>query len=184
VTRNLGSFTRFKQAIGNQNVKFAAGQSHKVHGKGSILVSNNGDVKHIDDNFYVPNITNNLLSMGTIADKGCLVIFGANKCWVLSAKQPSKVLAMGTRNTSNGLYQMQMELQQLTTLMMEINSIVVATIELWHKRLGRFHYQGLQVLSNLRTFTRDAIDFHDVKHLQALRDWEVAQRTYTKGEST
>jgi hypothetical protein len=44
---------------------------------------------------------------------------------------------------------MQMELQQLTTLMMEINSIVVATIELWHRRLGHFHYQGLQVLSNL-----------------------------------
>jgi len=68
------------------------------------LVSNNGDAKHIDDVLYVPNITNNLLSVGTIVDKGCLVIFHANKCWVLNAKQPSKVLAMGTRNTSNGLY--------------------------------------------------------------------------------
>jgi hypothetical protein len=86
--------------------------------------------------------------MGTIGDKGCLIIFGANKCWVLNVKQPSKVLAMGTRNTSNGLYHMQMELQQLVTLMMETNSTAIATIKLWHKRFGHIHYQGLQVLSN------------------------------------
>ncbi len=87
--------------------------------------------------------------MGTIADKDCLVIFSANKCWVLNVKQPSKVLAMGTKNISNGLYQMQMELQQLTTLMMETNSTIIATTKLWHRRLGHLHYQGLQVLSNL-----------------------------------
>jgi hypothetical protein len=44
---------------------------------------------------------------------------------------------------------MQMEMQQLTTLMMETNSTIAATTELWHKRFGHFHYQGLQVLSNL-----------------------------------
>jgi hypothetical protein len=35
-----------------------------------------------------------------------------------------------------------------------------------------------------KTFVRVAIDFHDIKHLQALHAWEVAQATYTKGKST
>jgi hypothetical protein len=143
VTRDPQSFTTFKQAIGNQNVKSTTRPSHKVHGKRDILILNNGDAKHIDDVLYVRNITKKLLSMGTIVDKGCLIIFGANKCWVLNVKQPPKALAMGTRNTSNGLYHMQMELQQLVTLMMETNSIATTTIKLWHKRFGHIHYQGL-----------------------------------------
>jgi len=89
VTRDSRSFTTFKQAIGNQNVKSTARPSHKVHGKRDILILNNGDAKRIDDVLYVQNITNKLLFMGTIANKGCLIIFGANKCWVLNVKQPS-----------------------------------------------------------------------------------------------
>lgn len=148
MTRDPRNFTTFKQAIGNQNVKSITIPSHKVHGKQDILISKNWDAKHIVDVLYVWNITTKILSMGTIVDKGCLIIFGANKCWVLNVKQPSKVLAMGTINTSNGLYHMQMELQQLVTLMMETNSTTTATIKLWHKRFGHIHYQGLQVLSN------------------------------------
>ncbi len=67
--------------------------------------------------------------MGIIANKGYLVLFDANKCWVLNAKQSSKVLAMGTKNISNGLYHMQLELQKLVALMMDTNSTIVAIIE-------------------------------------------------------
>jgi hypothetical protein len=59
------------------------------------VISNNGDAKYIHDVFYVPNII--ILLVGIIANKGYLMVFGANKCWVLNAKQSSKVLAMGTK---------------------------------------------------------------------------------------
>jgi hypothetical protein len=41
------------------------------------VISNNGDAKYIHDVFYVPNIT--ILLVGIIANKGYLMVFGANK---------------------------------------------------------------------------------------------------------
>jgi hypothetical protein len=92
---------------------------------------------------------NNILLVGIIANKGYIVVFGANKCWVLNAKQSSKVLATRTKNISNGLYHMQLELQKLVALVMDINSTTIAIIEFWHRSLSHHHYQGLQMLSNL-----------------------------------
>jgi len=91
---------------------------------------------------------NNILLVEIIANKGCLVVFGANKCWVLNAKQSSKVLATRTKNISNGLYQMRLEPQKLIALVMDTNSTIVAITELWHRILAHHHYQGLQMLSN------------------------------------
>lgn len=88
--------------------------------------------------------------MGIIAFKGYLVVFGGNKCWVLNAKQSSKVLAIGTNFFKNGLYHMQLKPQKLVALVMDTNSTTVAITEFWHRRLGHHHYQGLQMLSNPR----------------------------------
>jgi len=47
--------------------------------------------------FLVPKVTKNLLSVGSITNKGCYVLFGAKKCWVLNARDPAKVLVERTK---------------------------------------------------------------------------------------
>jgi hypothetical protein len=66
-----------------------------VHKSGNVIFSQNGGIKKIDNIFFVLGVTKNLLSVGTFANKGCLVVFGLKKCWVLTIVKPKKVVAKG-----------------------------------------------------------------------------------------
>jgi hypothetical protein len=68
-------------------------------------VIHNGETKKVNDVFYVPGINKNLLSMGAIINKGCVVIFGSQKCWIVISL-PSKLIIEGERDKFNGLYKL------------------------------------------------------------------------------
>lgn len=51
-----------------------------IRGKGKIVFSHNGTIKHVQDVLYVPNVHKNLLSIGKIIDKGCLIVFRSQNC--------------------------------------------------------------------------------------------------------
>jgi hypothetical protein len=67
-----------------RNVKFGGGQTHGVYGKGKVkFLSSFGKIKTIVDVFYVLGFMKNLLLVGTIVDKGNIVIIDSNKCLVI-----------------------------------------------------------------------------------------------------
>jgi transposase InsO family protein len=99
----------------------AGGHSHPIQGQGSInLSSSNGEIKRISSVYYVPGLNRNLLSVGQIAELGCLVMFDEEKCIVATKTKPSRVIARGKRNPSNGLYFLRSESSNL-----ELNSLTL-----------------------------------------------------------
>jgi hypothetical protein len=78
---------------------------HAVQGKGTKLVTHTGETKKVNDVLYVLGINKKMLSMGTIINKGCVVIFGSQKCWIVTTL-PSKLIAKGERDKFNGLYRL------------------------------------------------------------------------------
>lgn len=88
--------TRNIHRIETSKVRSAGGQSHSV--EGSVSFQYNGEIKTISDVLYVSGVSKNLLSVGSTNDKGCLVWFGLNQCWIVNAKDTSQVIATCIRD--------------------------------------------------------------------------------------
>jgi hypothetical protein len=83
----------------------AGGHNHPIQGQGSINVSSSsGEIKQISSVYYVPGLNRNLLSVGQIAELGCLVVFDEANCVVATKTKSIQIIAKGRRNPSNGLY--------------------------------------------------------------------------------
>ncbi len=54
----------------------------------------------------MPSLTKNLLSVGSITDKGHVVVFDSNKCFVNLKHDPKVIVAKGLWDNSIGLYKM------------------------------------------------------------------------------
>ena len=105
---------------------------------------------------YVPSLKRNLVYVGSLADKGHVIVFTNKKCLVLDNDRNKHVVAQGMRHKGNGLHQLgvssrkpnSLEANFVETPTDEANSGVPAEeIKLWHKRYGHLHYKGLSHLA-------------------------------------
>ncbi len=53
---------------------------------------------------YVLTTIENILFIGAIVNKGCIVVFGSKNCWIMSTKKPFEVLGTIIRYELNDLY--------------------------------------------------------------------------------
>ena len=104
-----------------------------MKGIGTVAIATNLGTKVIDDVLYVPEIDQNLLSVGQLLEKGFKVYFEDNYCLIKDAfgQDLFKVKMRGKSFSLDPL-----EEEQITFPAKE-------NIRLWHKRLGHYHYQGL-----------------------------------------
>ncbi|XP_073302980.1 uncharacterized protein [Primulina huaijiensis] len=87
MTSKLDSFVELDRNFSSE-VKLGDDKIQKVEGKGTIEVhSKQGNKKHISDVLYVPNLAQNLLSVGQLIQKGYLIHFGDNACMIIDKKQ-------------------------------------------------------------------------------------------------
>jgi len=63
-----------------------------------------GEIKNVTNVLYVHGLTKNFLLVGSIIDKGNIVIFDASKCLILDSNEPKKIKAKAMRDNTNGLY--------------------------------------------------------------------------------
>ena len=90
-------------------------------------------MKYISDVLYVPDIDQNLLSVGQLMKKGFKVIFEDKWCLIKD-------------NIGNNVFKVKMKAKGFTLNLMEeqsVFSIKTCNDELWHRRLEHFHYVGL-----------------------------------------
>jgi hypothetical protein len=87
------------------NVKFARWQIHGMYEKGKMkLFSNYGKIKIIVDVLYVLGLNKKLLSVGTIANKGNIMVLNFGNCLVIQNKDPNIIMAKGVKDVpKNGL---------------------------------------------------------------------------------
>jgi hypothetical protein len=85
-----------------------------------------GEIKNVINVLYVPNLTKNILLIGSIINKGNMVIFDATKFLILDSNEPKKVITKAMKDSTNGLYKgesMHMEIVWSSTLVIFLNYI-------------------------------------------------------------
>ncbi|XP_019251087.1 PREDICTED: uncharacterized protein LOC109230005 [Nicotiana attenuata] len=80
--RNL--FKEFT-SIGNKKVRIGNGDYILAKGKGTVAIPTNSGTKKISDVLYVPDIDQNLLSVGQLMEKGFKVSFEDKYCFIYDA---------------------------------------------------------------------------------------------------
>ena len=132
-------------------VRIGNGDYIMVKGKGTIAIESCTCTKLISDLMYVPDINQNLLSVGRLVEKSFSVIFKKKQCLINDAKN-DKVFRIKLRNKSFSLDPM--EEKQAAYPIVENNA------EIWHKRLGYFHYT---TILNMQRKER----VHGIPHLES-----------------
>nr|GLL27425.1 hypothetical protein VITISV_013542 [Ipomoea trifida] len=118
-------------------VKIGNEQYIEVKGKGTVAIEGPSSIKLISDVMLVPEISQNLMSVGQLLEKGYSVIFKNNMCFItdscgaelFSVKMKDKSFCLDWDETEFKAY-----------------PCVVSQAELWHKRLGHFHYSTLEYM--------------------------------------
>ncbi|CAL2276538.1 unnamed protein product [Prunus armeniaca] len=84
-----------------EKVKLGNDMSLTVQGKGNIRMEINGIMQVITEVFFVPALTNNLLSIGQFQEKGLTVLMQHRKCKIY---HPEKGLIMETEMACNRMF--------------------------------------------------------------------------------
>jgi len=87
-------------------IKFVVGHTHKVYGKGNVVVACHGEIKTMNNVFYVFGTRRNLL-VKVIVNMGYVAMFGKQTCWIVITITLHKLLAIDYRDLMNGLYKLE-----------------------------------------------------------------------------
>ncbi|CAL9226316.1 unnamed protein product, partial [Arabidopsis halleri] len=123
-------------------VKLGDDKEVQVEGRGIVVVHNgDGNLKLIYDVYYIPELSQNLLSVGQMVENNCSIFFDGNVC-VIKNKKSGCTLAV-VRKTSNNLYPLEMSSVEASSLVAKVSE----ETRLWHLRYGHLHENALKMLS-------------------------------------
>ena len=120
-------------------VTTASGENLTVIGSGTVDLSNNGEIK-MQQVLYVPGVSQNLLSVSSIAKYGFILVFDDKQCLII--KNRYKIVGRGLLD-KNGLYRFVVENCSLPLYTIHFPSIAT----LWHRRLGHLNHHNLRFMS-------------------------------------
>lgn len=115
-------------------VKIGNGELITVEGKGTVAIESCTGTKLIYDVLYVPEIDQNLLSVGQLVEKGFKVIFENKQCLIKDVND-KEIFSIKMRGKSFSLDPMKEEQAAYPA--------TVNSTEVWHKRLGHFHHAAV-----------------------------------------
>jgi len=111
-----------------------------VHGKGNVdFTTPLGEIKIISNVLYIPSMKKSLFFIGTIDDRGYIVIFYAKKCTLVNPRKPNYIAMHGNIVPKNGLYKLKVCLANM--IISEIK--VMKETKLWHRRMGHVNFKSL-----------------------------------------
>ena len=144
--RNLQPTDVAKVRIGN-------GECIEAKGKGTIAITTNSGTKTIADVLYVPDIDQNLLSVGQLIEKGMKVIFENHTCCIFDAAG-HKILQAKMRGKSFSFVPFEGEHTAFP--------VTLSDTELWHKRLAHCHQKRMLTMK-VHEAVRGIPSFTDLK---------------------
>ncbi|CAN0881937.1 Retrovirus-related Pol polyprotein from transposon TNT 1-94 [Linum grandiflorum] len=140
MTGNLESFTEIDDTY-RSHVKIGDGKRLELEGKGTILVKGKeGNKTLIQEVLYVPELAQNLLSVGQLMMKNYKLLFDNGECEIINKSNNSKVAKIPM--TSNQLFPLTMARNEEVAL----KSQSMDESFLWHLRYGHLNYKGLKLL--------------------------------------
>jgi hypothetical protein len=88
-------------------VKSIVHYTHKVYGKGNVVIAYQNEIKTMNNVLYVPDVKKFFLLVIVIANMGHVMMFGKHTCRIIVAVGPQKILVVGHRNLVNALYKLE-----------------------------------------------------------------------------
>ncbi|KAM7502462.1 hypothetical protein LguiB_001366 [Lonicera macranthoides] len=123
------------------SVKLGDNSRIKVMGKGNIKLQMNGTNQVLTDVFYVPDLKNNLLSVGQLQERGLAILIQNGECRLY---HPKRGLIMQTTMTANRMFLLSASVVRETPACLQTTA--EDSLELWHKRFGHLSYTNLRTL--------------------------------------
>lgn len=127
----------------NSQVKMGNGALVKAQGKGTISVNTKKGERRIHDVLLVPDLEQNLLSVGQLIEHGYAVHFEGKTCAILDKMEPNHVMARIPMEKNRNF-----PLTFKYAENMAMKAQVMDESWLWHLRLGHLNFQSLKVLHN------------------------------------
>lgn len=128
-----------------------------VKGTGSVRFQNpDGTTFVLHDVRYMPEIGRNLISVGTLENKGC-EFRGANGC--MKVIKGCTVIMKGHRRKNNALYILQGSAKVIEVCAAETTQETENDdqTKLWHSRMGHIGQKGLDVLVKKGCISREKV---------------------------
>ena len=122
-------------------VKLGNNTSMVVIGKVNIRLQVDGMVQKITGVFYIPELKNNLLSIGQLQEKGLAILFQNNICKVYHSERG---LIMDTKMSGNRMFRLHAVSQPVMPTF--LSATIEETVQLWHYRYRHLSYKGLKTL--------------------------------------
>lgn len=120
---------------------FGDGSTVKIEGKGKImLMCKNGEERALHDVYYIPNLRNNIISLGQMSEEGNRLVLRGEFFWIFDSREK---LLMKVRRSPNRLYKIIIETSKQVCLITKVDKIS----KLWHARLGHVNYQAMFLVS-------------------------------------
>ena len=149
VTGDSSVFSSISPSSGTKIIS-AGGQSHDVTGVSNVAIRlPTRKIQKISHVLYSPSITKNLISVGFLVDKGFSLEFMRNKCIITDSE--GWFVGSAYRSPINGLYKLKghtlvgsHEITNSTSQAHLVHLHDSSKADLWHKRLGHYHLQGMR----------------------------------------
>ena len=124
-----------------KSVKMGNNSSLAVLGKGNVRMEVNGIKQVITGVFYVPDLKNNLLSIGQLQEKGLAIFIKGGKCKIY---HPERGLIWETSMAANRMFIILAHTQPQEQKC--FNTVAEDQPQLWHQRYGHLSWHGLKIL--------------------------------------
>lgn len=134
-----------------KTVKLGNNTTMTVVGKGSIRVKINGFTQVISDVYFVPELKNNLLSLGQLQEKGLSILIQQGSCKIF---HPEKSLIMHSKMKGNRMFYVTALAASKESMCVQTNTSFDQETHLWHCRFGHLSYKGLNTLASKEMVTR------------------------------
>ncbi|RVW94747.1 Retrovirus-related Pol polyprotein from transposon TNT 1-94 [Vitis vinifera] len=123
-------------------VKLGDDKQVQVEGKGTVAVNNgHGNVKFLYNVYFIPSLTQNLLSVGQLMVSGYSILFDGATC-VINDKKSDQII-VDVRMAANKLFPLEVSSIEKHALVVKETS----ESNLWHLRYGHLNVKGLKLLS-------------------------------------
>ncbi|KAL8124006.1 hypothetical protein AgCh_011855 [Apium graveolens] len=133
-------FARLDENVTGQ-VHFRDGTTVKIEEKETvIMMCKNGEERLLHDVYYIPNLRNNIVSLGQMSEDGNEVVLRGEYLWV---RDKDDQLLMKVKRLPNHLYKIVIETKIQECFLNKVDEIA----RLWHRRLGHVNYQEIHLMS-------------------------------------
>ncbi|KAG8498881.1 hypothetical protein CXB51_005279 [Gossypium anomalum] len=121
-------------------IRIGNGDLIQAKGKGNVVINTRSGNKVISDVLFVPDIDQNLLSVGQLVEKGYSLVFENGAC-VVKDTYGQELISVAMTDKCFMLNMNQLEKKAYTSL--------ADNTDLWHRRLGHVNYRSLDLLHKM-----------------------------------